>query len=61
MIQFCYLRLYLGTETISCRPCQRMARMDMDCNLKTFSSFTKCNAAIPAKIAIKIIMVSAPR
>ena len=34
MVQFCYLRLYLGTETISCRLCQRMARMDMDCNLK---------------------------
>ena len=34
MVQFCYLRLYLGTETISCRLCQGMVRMDMDCNLK---------------------------
>ena len=34
MVQFCYSRLYLGTETISCCLCQRMARMDMDCNLK---------------------------
>ena len=34
MVQFCYSRLYLGTETISCCLCQRMARMDMDCKLK---------------------------
>ena len=34
MVQFCYSRLYLGTETISCCLCQRMARMDMDCDLK---------------------------
>ena len=61
MVQFCYLRLYLGTETISCRLCQRMARMDMDCNLKKLGQrFTKCNA-MPTKIAQKIIMVSAPR
>ena len=32
MVQFCYLRLYLGTETISCRLLQRMASMDMDWN-----------------------------
>lgn len=34
MLQFCSLRLYLGIETISCRLSQRMARMDMDENLK---------------------------
>ena len=28
MVQFCYWRLYLGTEIISCRLLQRMARMD---------------------------------
>ena len=33
MVQFCHLRLYLGTETISCRLCQRIERMDMDWNL----------------------------
>ena len=35
MVQFCCLRLYLGTETISCRLFLRMARMDMDWKLKT--------------------------
>ena len=34
MVQFCYLRLYLGTETIFCRLLQRMSGMDMDWNLK---------------------------
>ena len=34
MLQFCSLRLYLSIETISCRLSQRMARMDMDGNLK---------------------------
>ena len=32
MVEFCYLRLYLGTETVSCRLLQRMARMDLDWN-----------------------------
>ena len=27
MAQFCYLKLYLGRETVSCRPLQRMARI----------------------------------
>ena len=27
---FCYLRLFLGIETVSCRLLQRMTRMDMD-------------------------------
>ena len=30
MIQFCYLRLYLDIETVSCRLLKQMARMDMD-------------------------------
>ena len=30
MVQFCYLRLYVGTETVSCRLLLRMARMDVD-------------------------------
>jgi len=34
MVQLCYFRLYLGTETVSCRLLQRMARMDMDWNLE---------------------------
>ena len=36
MLQFCSLRLHLGieTETVSCRLSQRLARMDMDGNMK---------------------------
>ena len=31
MVQFCYVRLYLGTETVSCRVLLLlMARMNMD-------------------------------
>ena len=31
MVQFCYVRLYLGTETVSCRGLLLlMARIDMD-------------------------------
>ena len=35
MRQICYLRIFLSTETGSYRLLQRMARMDMDLNLKT--------------------------
>ena len=61
MVQFCYLRLYLGTENLSCLLMQRMTRMVMDWNLKTleylFSSFN----AMPAKITQKYNTVdSAP-
>ena len=45
-VQFCYLRLYLGTETIFCRLLQRMARIDMEEVGPEFSSFN----AMPAKI-----------
>ena len=34
MIQFYYVRLYLGIETVVYRLLQRMARMDMDWDLK---------------------------
>ena len=30
MVQICYFRLYIGIETVSCRPLQRMTRMDVD-------------------------------
>ena len=30
LAQFCYLRLYLGNETVSCRLLLWMARMEMD-------------------------------
>ena len=34
MLQFCSLRLHLGIESVSCRLSQRLARMDMDGNMK---------------------------
>ena len=30
MVQFCYLSLRLGIETVSCSQLQRMVRMDKD-------------------------------
>ena len=39
MTQFCYLRLYSGNETVSCRMSLGMKRMDMDGNLKELSQF----------------------
>ena len=33
MIQFCYSRLYLGLEIVSCRLLLKMARMYMDLKL----------------------------
>ena len=32
MVQFCYIRLYLGIENVSCRLLLQMARMDIDWN-----------------------------
>ena len=48
MVQFCYLTLHLGTETVSCRLLQQMARMDRDWN------------AMPAKIFQKILFLVLP-
>ena len=53
MVQFCYLRLYLGIVTVSCHLLQRMARMEM--NWMNFSSFN----AISAKLTLKNIMFHA--
>ena len=54
MVQFCYLRLYLGIETVSFRPLLRMARMGMDWSLKKlgyfFSSFNATRANIVKKL-----------
>ena len=55
MVQFCYLRLYLGIETVSCRLLQRMARMDMDWNLKGLDQLKIQGYACTQKI----IMLSA--
>ena len=39
MIQFCFLRLYTGIGIVPRRLLQRMARMDMDSNLKNLGQF----------------------
>ena len=41
MVWVCYLRLFEGTETVSCRLSLRMERMEMDWNLKKIASFFK--------------------
>ena len=41
MIQFCYLRVYLGIGTVSCRLLIQMARMDMDSILKLRREISK--------------------
>ena len=37
MVQFCFVRSYLGIETVSFHLLLRMARMNMDWNLKKLS------------------------
>ena len=55
MVQFCYLRLYLGIETVSFCLLIRMARMDMEWNLKKLGYFfSSCNAT-PENIAKKLL------
>ena len=60
MVQFCYSRLYLGIETISCRLLQGIQRMGMDWDLKKLHgpTFSSSNAT-PAKITQNNIKVSA--
>ena len=50
MLEFCYLRLYFAIETVSCRLLQRMARTEMDCNVK-----------MPAKLTGKLLQLLPPR
>ena len=38
MVQFCYLRPYLGTETIFYRLLLRVARMEMDAGFRTLEN-----------------------
>ena len=49
MVQFCYLRPYLGFGTVSCRLLLRIARIDMD-----------CFHAMPAEIAKKLLQLVLP-
>ena len=39
MLQFCYLILHLGIDTVSCRLLQQMLKMNMDWNLKKLGIF----------------------
>ena len=48
--------LYLGIETVSCRPLERMARMDVDWNLKKMEVLMLCLS----KISKNILMVTTP-
>ena len=41
IIQFVYVRLYYSPETDYCLPLSRMARMEMDYNLKKLANFFK--------------------
>ena len=63
MIQFYYARLYLGIETVVYRLLQRMARMDMDLDLKKldqrFEPFVLCLQNIHHPPKEKKTMVSA--
>ena len=50
MIQFCYLRPYLGIETASCRMLAQTARMDMDWNLKKLGQLFQVFNALTTNI-----------
>ena len=43
MVQFCFVRSYLGIETVSFHPLLRMARMNVDWNLKKLSRLRLCS------------------
>ena len=60
MVQFCYLRLYLGIETVSCRLLIRMARMHMEWNLKKLGYFFSTFVATPVNIAKKVLWLVLP-
>ena len=47
MAKFCYLRLYLGIETVSCRLLQGMVTIVMDWNLKKLGQFLLPSAPRP--------------
>ena len=43
MVQFCFVRSYLGIETVSFHLLLRMAKMNMDWNLKKLSQLRLCS------------------
>ena len=59
MVQFCYLRLYLGTENVSCLLMQRMTQMDMDWNLKTLEYLFQvlCLQKSPRNIILWLVLL----
>ena len=57
-VQFCYLRLYLDIETVSCRLLPQRARMDIN-----WKSWTNCFSSFNAmltKITKQLLWLSAP-
>ena len=58
--KLCYLRLYFGIETVSCRLSTRMARMDMDWDDlkklgKLFQFLMLCLRTSPKKISCSVL------
>ena len=53
MVQFCYLRLNLGTETFSCRLLLQMAWIETEQIRPIFSSFD----TMPQKNRQKVVIV----
>ena len=53
MVQFCYLRLSLGTETVSCRLLLQMAWNEIEQIRPLFSSFD----TMPQKIAKTLLLL----
>ena len=47
MAKFCYLRLYLGIETVSCRLLQGMVTIVMDWNFKKLGQFLLPSVPVP--------------
>ena len=41
VLEFCYLRVYSGIETVSCRLLLWMARIGMDWNVKNGACFSR--------------------
>ena len=55
MVQFCYLRLYLCIETVSCRLLQQIAKMDMDWNFKKMAQLFQALMVWLQKITTKLL------
>ena len=55
MVQFCYLRLYLCIETVSCCLLQQIAKMDRDSNFKKMAQLFQALMVWLQKITTKLL------